>query len=83
MRFLKKGGRLGSVVGEPPAAKGKDITVTAFLAHPDPRRLRQLAEAVARGELRIPISKRLPLAEAREAHRLAEQGGVAKVLITM
>ncbi len=27
---LKKGGTLGSVVGEPPAAKGKDIVVRAF-----------------------------------------------------
>jgi NADPH:quinone reductase-like Zn-dependent oxidoreductase len=81
-RFLKKCGRLGSVVGEPPAAKGKDI-VRAFLAHPDARRLRLLAEAVARGELKIPISQRLPLAGAREAHRLAEQGGIGKVLITM
>jgi NADPH:quinone reductase-like Zn-dependent oxidoreductase len=80
---LRKGGRLGSVVGEPPGAKGEDIQVTAFVSQPDGRRLRELAEAVARGELKIPISKRLPLAEAREAHRLAERGGIGKVLITM
>jgi NADPH:quinone reductase-like Zn-dependent oxidoreductase len=37
---------------------------------------------VADGELVIPIGKRFPLDEAAEAQRLAEQGGVGKVLLT-
>jgi NADPH:quinone reductase-like Zn-dependent oxidoreductase len=81
---LKPGGTLGSVVGEPPAARGKPIVVRAFMAHADGKRLGELAEAVARGELTIPIAARLPLAKAAEAQRLAEQGGAGgKVLITM
>jgi NADPH:quinone reductase-like Zn-dependent oxidoreductase len=40
-----------------------------------------MAEAVARGELVIPVAQRLPLAQAREAQRLAEQGGSGKVLL--
>jgi NADPH:quinone reductase-like Zn-dependent oxidoreductase len=81
---LKPGGTLGSVLGEPPAARGKPITVRAFMAHPDAKRLALLASAVARGDLKIPIAARLPLAQAAEAQRLAERGGAGgKVLITM
>jgi len=81
---LKPGGTLGSVVGPPTAAQGKSIVVRAFLAHPDAKRLGELAEAVARGDLKIPIAARLPLAQAAEAMRLAERGGAGgKVLITM
>jgi len=79
---LKAGGRVGSVVGAPPTDR-KDIAVRAFVNHPDAPRLRRLAEAVVRGDLRIPIARRFPLAEAREAQRLAEAGGVGKVLLTM
>jgi NADPH:quinone reductase-like Zn-dependent oxidoreductase len=78
---VKPGGVVGSVLGEPPGAKERGLTVRAFLAHPDPKRLGELAEAVARGELLIPVSRRFPLAEAAEAHQLAERGGVGKVLL--
>jgi NADPH:quinone reductase-like Zn-dependent oxidoreductase len=79
---LKPGGTLGSVLGEPPEARGRSIIVHAFLAHPDSKRLGELAMAVARGDLKIPIAKRFPLAQAGEAMRLAERGGAGgKVLI--
>ena len=71
---LRDGGTLGSVVGEPAAAKGRPITVRAFMTHPDGRVLAELAEAVARGELTIPIAKRLPLQQAAAAQELAEHG---------
>ncbi len=81
---LRVGGTLGSVVGEPPAAVGKGFTVRAMWAHPDAARLGELALAVARGELIVPIAKRLPLAQGAEAQRLAEQGGLGgKVLLLM
>jgi NADPH:quinone reductase-like Zn-dependent oxidoreductase len=84
LAHLKPGGTLGSVVGEPPAARGKAIVVRAFLAHPDAKRLGELALDVARGDLKIPIARRLPLAQAAEAQRLAEGGGAGgKVLLTM
>ncbi len=77
-------GTLGSVVGEPPAAVGKGFTVRATWAHADAARLGELALAVARGELIVPIAKRLPLAQGAEAQRLAEQGGLGgKVLLLM
>jgi NADPH:quinone reductase-like Zn-dependent oxidoreductase len=84
LAHLRPHGTLGSVLGEPPAAKGMPISVRAFLAHPDARRLGELAGSVARGELSIPIVKRLPLAQAAEAQRLAERGASGgKVLLIM
>jgi NADPH:quinone reductase-like Zn-dependent oxidoreductase len=78
---VKPGGVVGSVLGEPPGAKERGLEVRAILTHPDSKRLGELAEAAARGELRIPISRRFPLANSREAYRLAEGGGVGKVLL--
>jgi NADPH:quinone reductase-like Zn-dependent oxidoreductase len=80
---LKPGGVLGSVLGEPAAAKERGVTVRAFHAQPDQIRLFELASAVAGGSLVIPISKRFPLAQAAAAHALAERGGVAKILLTV
>jgi NADPH:quinone reductase-like Zn-dependent oxidoreductase len=79
---LKPGGTLGSVVGEPPEAKGRRITVRAIFSHPDSRRLTQLGQSAAKGDLVIPVSKRFPLDQVKEAQKLAEQGGVGKVLLT-
>lgn len=73
---LKRGGVLGSVLGKPKEADGKDIRVEAFMAQPDPVQLQQLAEAVRVGALLIPIARKFKLSEAAEAQKLAEQGGV-------
>jgi NADPH:quinone reductase-like Zn-dependent oxidoreductase len=78
---IRKGGSIGSVVGEPAGAKGRDLQVKAMLTHPDSKRLRELAEAVLRGELEIPVEKTFPLAQAGQAQKLAEKGGVGKVLL--
>lgn len=83
LRLLPKlapGGVLGSVVGEPPGAKERGIKVVAINAHPDPRRLVELAEDVITGKLVIPIVARLPLSEIREAFRRAEHAG-GKILV--
>lgn len=78
---VKRGGVVGSVVGEPPGARERGLTVRAMFTHPDARRLGELAQAAARGELSIPIGHRLPLADAAEAHRLGEGGGAGKILL--
>ncbi len=83
LQKVKPGGTIGSVLGEPAGAKARGLTVRAIHSHPDSQRLAQLGESMARGELVIPISKRFPLAEAREAHKLAEHGGGGKVLLTL
>ena len=78
---LKPSGTIGSVLGEPPGARERGLMVNAFMAHPDSARLSFLAAAVAAGSLKIPISKRFPLAEAPAAHALAEGGGMGKILL--
>ena len=80
---LKPGARIGSVLGEPAGAKERGFDVHAFGVKPDAKRLGELVADVAVGELVIPISKRFPLAEAAQAHALAEKGGVGKVLLVV
>ena len=78
---LKPGGKLGSVLGEPAGAKEKGFLVKAFMTRSDPKRLGELARAVADGKLVIPIARRFPLAEAAAAHELAETHVDGKVLL--
>ena len=79
---LKPGGVLGSVLGKPKEAEGKNIRVEAFMASPDASLLRQMADAVRDGRLQIPIAKRMKLSEAGEAQMLAEKGSVGgKILL--
>jgi NADPH:quinone reductase-like Zn-dependent oxidoreductase len=73
---LKPGGVLGSVLGKPKEAEGKNIRVEALSATPDAALLRQMADAVRDGHLIIPISKRMELSDAAEAQALAESGSV-------
>jgi NADPH:quinone reductase-like Zn-dependent oxidoreductase len=79
---MKAGATIGSVVGEPAGAKALGLVVHAVMAHPDAKRLRELANAVANGELVIPIARKMPLAEAREAQTLAEHHAGGKVILT-
>jgi NADPH:quinone reductase-like Zn-dependent oxidoreductase len=79
---LKAGGVLGSVVGKPKAAEGKDIRVETFMATPEASLLRQMADAVRDKKLDIPIVKRMRLSEAGEAQEVAEKGSLGgKVLL--
>jgi NADPH:quinone reductase-like Zn-dependent oxidoreductase len=73
---LKRGGVLGSVLGTPKAAEGKDIRVVAFSVQPNPNELTRLAEAVREGNLSIPVVKTFKLSEAAAAQKLAEEGHV-------
>ena len=81
LKTIKKGGTLGSVLGEPEGAKNYDIHVAAFMAQPDASRLSQLAEDAARQEFTIPIARTMKLQEIQEAHRLAEKGGIPGKII--
>ena len=81
MKCIRKGGVLGSVLGQPEGADKYDVHVEAFMAQPDASRLHQLAEDVARREFSIPIARTMKLQEIQEAHRIAEQGGVAGKIV--
>lgn len=78
---LKKGGRLGSVLGKPSAADQFDVKVVAFMAQPDAARLHQLAADVQKGLLVIPISRQFPLSEVQEAQKFAEKGAKGKIVL--
>ena len=79
---LKRGGVLGSVVGQPAGAAERGVVVKPMFAHPDSKRLAALAQAVADGSLIIPIARRFALADVRQAQKLAESGGAGgKVLM--
>jgi NADPH:quinone reductase-like Zn-dependent oxidoreductase len=61
---------------------GRGIRQQVFLIEPDAPRLRTLVAALAAGRLQTRIAQVLPLAEAAEAHRLNEAGGLrGKVLL--
>jgi NADPH:quinone reductase-like Zn-dependent oxidoreductase len=79
---IRKNGVLATVIGRPKSADGRDLQVHEVWSEPDPKRLEKLAGELARGEFTIPISKRLKLAEIRQAHALAEKGGGGKIVIT-
>jgi NADPH:quinone reductase-like Zn-dependent oxidoreductase len=80
---IKPGGTLGSVLGEPSGAKERGFVVRTLRAHPDPQRLAALAQAVVAGKLVIPIAKRMPLEQIREAQTIAERGAGGKILLRM
>jgi NADPH:quinone reductase-like Zn-dependent oxidoreductase len=74
---LKRGGVLGSVLGTPRAAEGKDIHIEALMGvQSNPMRLARMAEAVRSGKLAIPIARKFRLSEAAAAQQLAETGRV-------
>ena len=57
------------------------IRVETPLVRPDPVALAELVELVAAGQLRTRIARTFDLADAAEAHRLAERGGVRGKLV--
>ena len=81
LKAIRKGGVLGTVLGQPEAADKYDIRVEAFMAQPDASRLYQLADDVARHEFSIPIARTMKLQEIQEAHRIFERGGLAGKIV--
>jgi NADPH:quinone reductase-like Zn-dependent oxidoreductase len=79
---VKPGGVFASVVGVPRnAAMHPSVKVAFIFSKFDRKTLQFMAEAVRDGKLVIPISQKLPLSEAAEAHALAEKGGIGKILL--
>jgi NADPH:quinone reductase-like Zn-dependent oxidoreductase len=79
---VKQGGMFASVLGPPGNAKmHPTVKIQAIQVVPDARMLKNLAEDVVAGKLKIPIDRMVPLADAGEAHAAAEKGGIGKVLL--
>jgi NADPH:quinone reductase-like Zn-dependent oxidoreductase len=80
---VEDGGAVVAPRRQPEADSGRRIRQESFLIHPDREALRSLVRDVAAGELRTRIDRTLPLAEAAQAHRLVEAGGLhGKVVLT-
>lgn len=75
---LAPGGRLASV-HEPAAVTA--LGGSYVFVRPDATDLGALVRLVDEGQLRVPVARTLPLAEAAEAHRLLEEGHVAGKLV--
>ncbi len=80
---IRPGGAVGTVVGEPAGARERGLEVRHIAAHPDPNRLSEMVRAVAKGALVIPVARRFPLSQIREAQALAEKGAGGKVLLQL
>jgi NADPH:quinone reductase len=80
-RHLAPGGGIFTAATTP--IEGADLpTAPIFvIVHNEPAQLHALAEAAASGALPVPVAKRLPLAQAAEAHRLVEAGGNAGKIV--
>ncbi len=88
LAVLRPGGILVSVprgaapdVQEQAASQGK--RATAFLVEPDPVGLAGLCDLIEAGHLQIHVDRSFELAQAAEAHRLAEEGhhGGGKIVL--
>ena len=73
---LRRGGSLVSIVAMPDAAAcaAAGIRCAARDLDPAPGTLVRIAEAFARGELRLPVERHFPLAEAAAAQELNRAG---------
>lgn len=81
---IKQGGTFGCVSSPPQNADlHPTIRINSVFAKADSATTLRYAEAVRDGRLTIPIDGIMPLADAPEAQAIAEQGGVAKFVLTM
>jgi NADPH:quinone reductase-like Zn-dependent oxidoreductase len=80
---VKDGGTFGYASGLPAgtAETYPALTVTRVFARPDASKIREFADDVRDGKFVLPISRRMPLREAAEAHVLAERGGAGKIVL--
>jgi NADPH:quinone reductase-like Zn-dependent oxidoreductase len=79
---VKDGGTFASVTGVPDKAKTyPSVHGVAFVSKQDPQTLLYMAGAVRDGRLKIPIAKKLPLRDARQAHIDMAKGVAGKILL--
>jgi NADPH:quinone reductase-like Zn-dependent oxidoreductase len=78
LKALKEDGVFGTVLAPPEVGQHNVRVMTAV---PDASRLYELADEVARGNLKIPIARTLPLDQVQEAHREAENHPSGKIVL--
>ncbi|MET7736778.1 NADP-dependent oxidoreductase [Streptomyces sp. NPDC005402] len=81
--LLRPGGRLASATGlTQDDVKGHDVTVHTIMAAPGPKTLTSLAEQVASGALRVPVTATFPLEQATEAFTAFGAGTPGKIAVS-
>lgn len=82
---VRQGGSFGyaSVLPEGTQGLHPAVTITRVFAKADPVTVREFAEDLRQGKFLLPIGRRLPLADAAEAHVLGERGGAGKIVLRM
>jgi NADPH:quinone reductase-like Zn-dependent oxidoreductase len=81
--LLRPGGRMASTTGlTQDAVKEQDVIVHPITAHPNARPLTALAEQVASGSLRVPVTATHPLEQATEAFAAFGASLPGKLVVT-
>ena len=80
---VKHGGCFGyaSMLPEGVSQSNPSVTITRVFARPDTSKLREFADDVRDGKFILPISRRMPLRDAAQAHALAQKGGAGKIVL--
>lgn len=82
LKNVREGGVFGSLVGPVKDSElHPDVRVAMMQAHPDPQRLKELADDLRDGKFALPIATRFSLEEAGKAQTFAEKGANGKVLL--
>lgn len=86
-RVLKPGGRLVWLVADPIVDRGGEfgVTVTRAMVTDDKSALKAVIDLAAAGVVKAQVARKMPLAEAAEAHRLMEAGAISRgrIILTM
>jgi NADPH:quinone reductase-like Zn-dependent oxidoreductase len=75
------GGVLVTTRRTAPVDPARGLRQEVVMVRADQRALRELVDALARGRLRTRVAATMPLAEAAEAHRRVEAGGLRGKLV--
>jgi NADPH:quinone reductase-like Zn-dependent oxidoreductase len=80
---VRNGGNFGYASAFPEGASqlNPTVTVTRVFARPDASKVREFADDIRDGKFLLPISRRMPLRDAGEAHALAQSGGSGKIVL--
>jgi NADPH:quinone reductase-like Zn-dependent oxidoreductase len=80
---VKNGGSFGyaSVFPDGVSATNPTVKVTRVFARPDASKVREFADDLRDGKFVLPITLRLPLSDASQAHELVQKGGSGKIIL--
>jgi NADPH:quinone reductase-like Zn-dependent oxidoreductase len=80
---VRSGGNFGyaSMLPDGVAAQNPTVTITRVFGRPDASKVREFADDIRDGKFVLPVSRRMPLRDASEAHALGQRGGAGKIVL--